>query len=67
MLRKHLWIQLLEDYPEVSDYMKENMRIEYFRKIKLKIMIEKRSYLEKLKKQSGMDQVVAVYDLKRED
>ena len=47
--------------------MKENMRIEYFRKIKLKIMIEKRSYLEKLKKQSGMDQVVAVYDLKRED
>lgn len=67
MLRKHLWIQLLEDYPEVSDYMKENMRIEYFRKIKLKIMIEKRSHLEKLKKQSGMDQVVAVYDLKRED
>lgn len=51
----------------MSEYLKENVRNEYINKIRVKIMVEKRNYINKLKQLSGMNQIVGIMDLEKED
>lgn len=49
MLRKESWYEMMEEYEEVAGILKENMKKEFFTKIKSKAMTEKRKFIKRLK------------------
>jgi len=65
MLRKHIWLDLLESVPELSSNLKSNIKVQYVKNIYIKVMLEKRKYLDKLHSKSLNNQVISVLDLKK--
>ena len=63
MMRKHIWISLLEEYADIGEFIKENVMIQYNTKVKNKIVSEKKRYLKKLNKEAGYNQVIGILDL----
>lgn len=53
MLRKQAWFDIMEEYEEITDLMKEKIKHQFFRNIKFKICAEKRKFINKLKKRAG--------------
>ena len=37
-IRKHKWMHILEEFPELGDLVKKNVEIDYFKNIKNKVM-----------------------------
>ena len=50
MLRKHTWLVILEGIPELRDYIKQNFKIKYIQDIYLKVMNEKKKFMNRLNK-----------------
>ena len=54
MLKKRAWGDIVEDYGEIADILKENVKLEYIQTIKFKVNSEKKNYINKLRKRAGM-------------
>ena len=63
MLRKNVWLTLVEDIPELCHLIKENIRIQYIRNIYLKVTQEKKDFLKKYKANKSNKQVISVHNL----
>ena len=44
-IRKHKWMHILEEFPELGDLVKRNVEIDYFKNIKNKVMAVKERHL----------------------
>ena len=65
MLRKQVWLEILEDNKIICETLKENIKKYYFTTIKYKVSSEKRNYINKLKKRVGFNQIMSVVDLEK--
>lgn len=62
-MRKHIWLNLLEDYEEIGNYLREKVRIQYHAKVRHKVIAEKERYLKKLSKESSQNRVIGIIEL----
>ena len=49
MLRKYVWLDLVEEIPEIGIELKENIRIKYVRDIYLKVNQEKKIFMRRMR------------------
>ena len=63
MLRKNVWLDLVEDFTQLQDMIKENIRITYVRDIYLKVNREKKNFMLALRASKSTDQVISVHKL----
>ena len=47
-IRKQIWMSILNDYDEIGNYVKDNVELDYFTKIKDKVMYHKNKHIESL-------------------
>lgn len=66
ILRKQSWSDIIEDYSEIADILKENVRFEYSQKIKFKLQSEKKNYISKLSKRAGKGHILSILDWQKE-
>lgn len=52
-MRKHTWLELLDDFEEIGSFLREKVRIQYHAKVRGKVIAEKERFLKKLNKDSG--------------
>ena len=45
ILRKQYWSDIIEDYSEIADILKENVKNEYSHKIKFRVQSERKNYI----------------------
>ena len=55
MLRKNVWLDLVEEITELQDMIKENIRITYIRDIYLKVNREKKNFMLALRASKSTD------------
>ena len=65
MLRKRIWIELLESVPELSPYLKQNIKAEFIKNIYIKVIREKKRFLRNLEQKNINNQVIMIHDLKK--
>ena len=65
MLRKEAWFEMMEEYEEIADILKNNVKKEYHMKIKHKVQKEKERIMELLKlgQRHGQRQVLSIVDM----
>ena len=63
MLRKNVWLDLVEGIPELCCFIKENIRIQYVRNIFLKVVQEKKNFLKNYKANKSNKQVISVHNV----
>ena len=63
MLRKNVWLDLVEDFTQLQDMIKENIRITYVRDIYLKVNREKKNFMLALRASKSTDQVISAHTL----
>ena len=66
MIRKHIFLELIEDYPVIGEYLRENIHIYYHSTIRHKIVSEKKRFLKRLRNDVGQSQVIGIMDLDNE-
>ena len=65
-LRKQSWRDIIEDFSEIADILKANVKNEYTTTIKFKVQAEKKNYLQKLCNVAGKSHVLSIIDWKKE-
>lgn len=65
MIRKRIWSDLIESVPELSPYLKQNIKAEFIKNIYIKVIREKKRYLKSLESKKINNQVIMVHDLKK--
>ena len=64
MLRKQIWSDLLESVPELSPYLRQNIKADFIKNIYIKVTMEKRRFLKNMESKNINNQVITVTDLK---
>lgn len=67
MLRKHEWIELSEEFEEIADILRDNVKTNYFKRIKCKVDWKKKIFLDRLKGRKGQNQIQTIVDLDKVD
>ena len=65
-MRKHIWLNLLEDYEEIGNFLREKVRIQYHAKVRHKVIAEKERFLEKISKESSQNRVIGIIELDKQ-
>lgn len=65
MLRKYDWLELLDSAPEFNKSFRQNIKEQYVKNIHVKVMMEKRRYLNNLEQNNLNDHVISILDLKK--
>lgn len=65
MLRKRIWLDLLDSVPELSQNLKKNTKVQFIQNIYIKVMMEKRRFLKTLESNQLNDKIISVLDLKK--
>lgn len=65
-LRKQSWRDIIEDFSEIADILKENVKNDYTNKIKFKVQAERKNYLNKLCKNAGKGHILSILDWNKE-
>jgi hypothetical protein len=60
ILRKEYWNELLDDFSEIADILKETVYFEYANTIKFKINAEKRNYIRRVSRRAGQAEILAI-------
>ena len=63
MIRKHVWLSLIDSVPDLTKFLKQNVKIEYIRNIYIKVIMEKRRYYKNLEKSHLNNKIISVMDL----
>lgn len=61
MIRKHIWLEIVESIPEITNHLKENIKIKYIRDIYLKVINEKKKFLRNFAEKKGNDKIISVH------
>ena len=60
MLRKQVWLELMNEYGIISEYFRQNIEQTYLNNIKNKILIEKTKYLKSIDGLEGNENILMV-------
>ena len=63
MIRRNIWCHIFETYPELSSQLKSRILQSYFYDIKIKVMKDKKQYLQKLKNRCDIHQILSLTEV----
>lgn len=62
-IRKQKWLPILQNYPEISQQVKQRVVTDYFLKVQLRVLSKKNQTIRNLRNRADVQQILTVTDL----